>query len=45
MSRSITYALTAAMLCYQFNLNMWVGVFVALILALFIGFINGYPGA
>ena len=38
----VTYALTAAMSVYQFNLNMWVGVFLALILALFIGFINGY---
>ena len=38
----VTYALTAAMVCYQFNLNMWVGVFLALILSMFIGFINGY---
>jgi simple sugar transport system permease protein len=38
----VTYALTAAMLCYQFNLNLWVGVFVALILSMFIGFINGF---
>jgi len=38
----VTYALTAAMLSYQFNLNMWVGVFLALILAMFIGFINGF---
>ena len=42
---SITYGLTAALLCYQLTLNMWVGVFVSLLLALFIGFINGYPGA
>ncbi len=27
----VTYALTAAMLSYQFNLNMWVGVFLAMI--------------
>ena len=33
---------TAAMLSYQFNLNMWVGVFLAMILSLFIGFINGF---
>ena len=38
----VTYALTAAMLDYQFNFNMWVGVFLALILAMFIGFINGF---
>jgi len=38
----VTYALTSAMLSYQFNLNMWVGVFLALILAMFIGFINGF---
>jgi simple sugar transport system permease protein len=38
----VTYALTAAMLSYQFNLNMWVGVFLAMILSLFIGFLNGF---
>lgn len=38
----VTYALTAAMLSYQFNLNMWVGVGLALILSMFIGFINGF---
>jgi simple sugar transport system permease protein len=38
----VTYALTAAMLSYQFNLNMWVGVFLAMILSLSIGFINGF---
>jgi len=38
----VTYALTAAMLSYQFNFNMWVGVFLAMILSLFIGFINGF---
>jgi len=38
----VTYALTAAMLSYQFNLNMWVGVFLALLLSMFIGFINGF---
>ncbi len=38
----VTYALTAAMLSYQFNLNMWVGVILAMIFSLFIGFINGF---
>jgi simple sugar transport system permease protein len=39
---STTYGLTAALLCYQLTLNMWVGAIVSLLLALFIGFINGY---
>ncbi|ACV80815.1 inner-membrane translocator [Nakamurella multipartita DSM 44233] len=38
----VTYALTAAMLSYQFNLNLWVGVILAMIFSLFVGFINGY---
>ena len=38
----VTYALTAAMLDYQFNLNIWVGVLLAMILSLSIGFINGF---
>jgi simple sugar transport system permease protein len=38
----VTYALTAAMLSYQFSLNMWVGVLLAMIFSLFIGFINGF---
>jgi len=38
----VTYALTAAMLSYQFNLNLWVGVGLAMIFSLFVGFINGY---
>ena len=38
----VTYALTAAMLSYEFNLNVWVGTFIALILAMFIGWINGF---
>ena len=38
----VTYALTAAMLSYQFNFNMWVGVLLALILSMFIGFIIGF---
>src|SRR6476469_5976482 len=39
---SITYGLTAALMCYQLSVNMWPGVIVSLILALFVGFINGY---
>jgi len=38
----VTYALTAAMLDYQFNFNIWVGVLLAMILSLSIGFINGF---
>ena len=38
----VTYALTAAMLSYQFNLNLWVGVFLAMVVSLFVGFINGF---
>ncbi len=38
----VTSALTAAMLSYQFNLNVIVGAVCALFLALFIGFVNGY---
>jgi simple sugar transport system permease protein len=34
--------LCADMLTYQYNLNMWVGTLVALVLMLAIGFINGY---
>ena len=37
-----TSALAAAMLTYQFSLNMWVGVVVSLLIALTIGFVNGY---
>lgn len=37
-----TAALSAAMLCYQLSLNMWVGVIVSLAIALAIGFVNGY---
>jgi simple sugar transport system permease protein len=37
-----TAALAAAMLCYQLSLNMWVGVIVSLVIALAIGFVNGY---
>ena len=35
-------ALMASMFSYQFTANMWVGVAVSLVLALVIGFINGY---
>jgi simple sugar transport system permease protein len=35
-------ALVAAMLSYQLSANMWVGVVVALVAALAIGFINGF---
>ena len=38
----VTSALCAALLVYQLSLNVWVGVFVSLILALGIGFLNGY---
>lgn len=37
-----TAALAAAMLTFQFSLNMWVGVVVSLLIALAIGFLNGY---
>ena len=39
---AITSALFAAMLCYQLSLNMWVGVLAGLVLALAIGFVNGW---
>jgi simple sugar transport system permease protein len=35
-------ALMASMFAYQFTTNMWVGVALSLVLALVIGFINGY---
>ncbi len=35
-------ALVASMFSYQFSANMWVGVLVALIVSLAIGFINGW---
>ncbi|HXP14155.1 MAG TPA: ABC transporter permease, partial [Actinomycetes bacterium] len=35
-------ALVAAMLSYELSANMWVGIAVALVAALIIGFINGY---
>jgi simple sugar transport system permease protein len=39
---SITYALTAALMCYQLTLNLWVGAIVSLLFAFFIGWVNGY---
>jgi simple sugar transport system permease protein len=39
---SVTAGLTAALMCYQLTVNMWLGAIVSLFLALFIGFINGY---
>ena len=38
----VTSALAAALITYQLSLNMWVGVILSLIVALAIGFINGY---
>jgi simple sugar transport system permease protein len=35
-------ALASAMICYEFSMNMWVGVVVSLLIALAIGFVNGY---
>ncbi|WP_163511711.1 ABC transporter permease [Fodinicola acaciae] len=37
-----TSALCAAMFNYQLNTNVWVGIVVSLVLALGIGFLNGY---
>ena len=39
---AFTAGLCAAMLSYQYSLNMWVGAIVSLVLLLAIGFINGY---
>ncbi|WP_405865851.1 ABC transporter permease [Streptomyces sp. NBC_01515] len=38
----ITSALTASMLSYQLTMNVWVGVVVALLVSLGIGFLNGW---
>ena len=38
----VTSALCAALITFQLSLNMWVGVFLSLLVALGIGFINGY---
>ena len=37
-----TSAITAAILSYQLTLNVWVGVFFALVVSLAVGFFNGY---
>jgi simple sugar transport system permease protein len=37
-----TSALTASLLAFQFSLNVWVGVLLALAVSLGIGFFNGY---
>ncbi|GAA4550014.1 ABC transporter permease [Pseudonocardia xishanensis] len=37
-----TSALTTAIICYQLSLNMWVGVVLGLVVALGVGFLNGY---
>jgi simple sugar transport system permease protein len=37
-----TAALASAMISYQFSLNAWVGVVISLVIALAIGFVNGY---
>jgi simple sugar transport system permease protein len=37
-----TSALCASLVSYQLSLNVWVGVLVSLLLALAIGFLNGY---
>ncbi len=38
----VTSALTASMLSYQLTLNVWVGVVVALLVSLAVGFFNGW---
>jgi simple sugar transport system permease protein len=38
----VTGALTASMLSFQLNLNLWVGVFLSLLVMLAVGFVNGY---
>jgi simple sugar transport system permease protein len=38
----VTAALTCALVTYQLSLNMWVGVLLSLVVALLIGFVNGY---
>ena len=38
----VTSALVAALTCFQLSLNVWVGVLVSLIVALGVGFLNGY---
>ena len=38
----VTSALCAALITFQLSLNMWVGVLFSLVVALAIGFVNGY---
>jgi simple sugar transport system permease protein len=38
----VTAALAAALVSVELGLNMWVGVFVSMLIALGIGFVNGY---
>lgn len=38
----VTSALVAALTVYQLSLNVWVGVFLSLVVALGVGFLNGY---
>jgi len=38
----VTSALVAALTCFQLSLNVWVGVLVALVVSLGVGFLNGY---
>jgi len=38
----VTCALTAALITYQLSLNVWAGVLISLLVALAIGFVNGY---
>jgi len=38
----ITSALTASMISYQLTMNVWAGVFVALLVSLGVGFFNGW---
>src|SRR4029078_12150793 len=39
-----TAGLVNAMFSYEYNLNLWVGAVVSLVVALAIGFLNGYLG-
>lgn len=38
----VTCALAAALITYQLSLNVWAGVLISLLVALAIGFVNGY---
>ncbi|PTM82856.1 ABC transporter permease [Streptomyces sp. VMFN-G11Ma] len=38
----ITSALTASMIAYQLSMNVWVGVIIALVVSLGVGFFNGW---